>query len=118
MADFDLKAFQIEIGILLTIKRKARGFTQEALAKAIGVPRATYANLEKGRQRVPVDLLWRSAIVLNVPLDSVIPKPEGPKRLYGGLPIVGTASPWITELCSALKSEAPYSPTDSEDVQR
>ena len=74
MAEFDQKGFQIEVGILLAIKRKARGYTQHDLATAIGLKRATYANMEKGRQRVPVDVLWRVAIMLGVQLADLVPK--------------------------------------------
>jgi transcriptional regulator with XRE-family HTH domain len=48
--------------------------TQETLAKRIGLCRATYANIEAGRQRVPLDVVWRVAIVLRVPFDKLLPE--------------------------------------------
>jgi hypothetical protein len=45
------------------------------LAEKIGLPRASYANIEAGRQRIPVDIIWRAAIVLGVPISSLVPEP-------------------------------------------
>ena len=75
-----MKAFSREVGFLLQVARKKRGLTQEAIAERIGVPRATYANLESGRQRPALDVVWRAAVVLGMPLTSVVPDavPPGP----------------------------------------
>jgi Zn-dependent peptidase ImmA (M78 family)/DNA-binding XRE family transcriptional regulator len=49
--------------------------TQDALAKAADVARASIANLEKGRQKVPLDNLVRIAAVLHVDYRALLPDP-------------------------------------------
>lgn len=49
--------------------------TQAELAEKIGIARASYANLESGRQRVPVDILWKAAVVLRRKLIDLVPDP-------------------------------------------
>lgn len=73
--NFDRDAFYREIGLRLQFLRKAHGKKQKDMAVALTMPRATYANLERGRQRIPVDALWRAAVVLRVPLDQLVPEP-------------------------------------------
>ena len=75
MSEFDLDGFRREIGHRIRSARRALpGWrTQGWLAEQVGVGRATLANLENGRQRVYVDLLWRIAVVLKVPITRLIP---------------------------------------------
>jgi len=72
---FNREAFYKEVGLLIQVARKRQGRTQEDVATDIGIPRATYANLESGRQRIPLDIVWKLGVVLGVPLDSLAPKP-------------------------------------------
>jgi len=72
---FDRPGFDREVGLRLQLARKRREITQAELAKKIGLPRASYANLESGRQRIPVDILWRAAVILDVPISSLVPEP-------------------------------------------
>lgn len=48
--------------------REARGFTQEALAKKVGVSRAYLARLEMGRHDPPLSRLRKLAKALSVPV--------------------------------------------------
>ena len=73
--EFDRDSFNHEVGLLLQLARKRRRLKQSDLAEMIGVPRATYASIESGRQRVHLDVVWRAAVVLNVPFSSLIPAP-------------------------------------------
>lgn len=75
LVKFDRVAFDREVGVRLQAWRRKRDLTQEALAEAIGIARATYANLESGRQRVPLDVAWRAAVVLNVSIAQIVPEP-------------------------------------------
>lgn len=75
--DFDRSGFDREVGLRLQRARRDRGVTQEELAKRIGLPRPSYANIESGRQRIPLDVVWRAAIVLSVPVGSLVPEPLG-----------------------------------------
>lgn len=99
---FDRSGFDREVGLLLQLARKRREVTQAQLAKEIGIPRASYANFESGRQRIPVDILWRAAVVLNVPISSLVPEPVNrpsskppvfqlPEDIFGK-----SAKPWPT----------------------
>jgi transcriptional regulator with XRE-family HTH domain len=73
---FDQEGFNREVGIRLQRARKQRDLTQADLAEALGIPRATYANVESGRQRIPVDILWRAAVVFDVPVEKLLPEPS------------------------------------------
>jgi transcriptional regulator with XRE-family HTH domain len=72
---FDRAGFDREVGLRLQRARKARRITQEELAQRIGLPRPSYANIESGRQRVPLDVVWRAAIVLDQPIAALVPEP-------------------------------------------
>jgi transcriptional regulator with XRE-family HTH domain len=72
---FDRAGFDHEVGLRLQRARKDRGITQEELAKRLGLPRPSYANIESGRQRIPLDVVWRAAIVLGVPINTLVPEP-------------------------------------------
>jgi transcriptional regulator with XRE-family HTH domain len=73
--EFDRAGFDREVGLRLQRARKDRGITQEELAKRLGLPRPSYANIESGRQRIPLDVVWRAAIVLVVPINTLVPEP-------------------------------------------
>jgi transcriptional regulator with XRE-family HTH domain len=73
--EFDRAGFDRDVGLRLQRTRKQRGITQEELAKRLGLPRPSYANLESGRQRVPLDVVWRAAVVLEVPITALVPEP-------------------------------------------
>src|ERR1700693_3696531 len=71
---FDRPAFERTVGTLLQAARARRNMTQGQLAEAIGVPRASYANVEAGRQRISVDFLWRAAVVLGISIVALVPE--------------------------------------------
>ena len=54
-------------------ERERRGLTQTALASDLGVSRASVVNIEKGRQRAPLHLLWSMAELLGVEVTDLIP---------------------------------------------
>lgn len=60
--------------------RQARGtrLTQDALAQRVGLSRASVANVERGRQRVPLHMLYLFARALEVDAASLIPEPPPP----------------------------------------
>ena len=53
----------------LSTLRHTRTLTQEALAKAAGLPRSTIANLESGEGNPSLQVLTKVARTLGVPLD-------------------------------------------------
>jgi transcriptional regulator with XRE-family HTH domain len=73
--EFDRKGFYREVGYRLQHERKRRSFTQTDVAAAIGISRATYANVESGRQTVALDVAWRIHVILGVPIDKLCPEP-------------------------------------------
>ena len=73
--NFDRPGFYKVTGHLLRRHRSRAGVTQEQLARELEMPRATYANIELGRQRAPADVVWRVALYLGVPLSWLLPEP-------------------------------------------
>ncbi len=62
--------------------RRARGLTQEQLAKASGVPRATWAHLESGSANPTLAILIRVAAALQVSIEELISAPRATARLF------------------------------------
>src|SRR5665213_729452 len=77
---FDRPGFDRDVGLRLQRARKERAITQEELARRIGLPRPSYANIESGRQRVPLDVVWRAAVVLEVSITVLVPEPLARRR--------------------------------------
>jgi transcriptional regulator with XRE-family HTH domain len=78
--NFDREGFDKEVGLLLQAMRKRRQMTQEELAVQIGIQRGSYANIEAGRQRIPIDIVWRAAVVLGVSISSLVPEAIAPGK--------------------------------------
>lgn len=72
---FDQVGFYSEIGHRLQFCRRQARRTQAEIASELEITRANYANLESGRQRIAVDVLWRLAVVFGVPLTALVPEP-------------------------------------------
>ena len=89
--EFDRAGFDREVGLRLQRARKERGITQQELAKRIGLPRPSYANIESGRQRVPLDVVWRAAVVLDLSIATLVPEPL-PGRTEAAPVFAGAAS--------------------------
>ena len=63
------KTFDIKLGEIILIYRKREGFTQEQLAKLIGVSAVTLGNYEKGRSSIDTETFKKLMILLNMPKD-------------------------------------------------
>jgi len=61
------------VGDLVRQKRTQIGVSQEELAGKIGLARVSVVNIERGRQRPPLHVLWLIAEVLGVELRDLIP---------------------------------------------
>lgn len=60
-------------GAQLQRVRRERGWKQAAFADAMGVSRTTASNIERGRQRIFLDQMYRAAEILGVPVERLLP---------------------------------------------
>jgi transcriptional regulator with XRE-family HTH domain len=61
------------VGRKLAQARRAAGLSQEALARLVGVSKATISMIECGLRMPKVDLLVRLAAALSVPPETLLP---------------------------------------------
>jgi transcriptional regulator with XRE-family HTH domain len=62
------------VGDRLCKARVAARLSQAQLAKKVGINRVSVVNIEKGRQRAPLDLLWQLGEALGVELVQLMPR--------------------------------------------
>ena len=62
-----------EVGKLLRAHRLKANMSQSGLARQVGHTRTSITNIEAGRQRVPLDLLFTLANVLHVEVRELLP---------------------------------------------
>lgn len=62
--------------------REARGLTQQQMARASGVPRPTWANLESGTANPTLGVLIRVAAALQISLEELIAPPRASARFF------------------------------------
>jgi len=62
--------------------REGRALTQQQMAKASGLPRATWANLESGSSNPTLAVLMRVASAFAVPLEELLMRPSPAARHY------------------------------------
>jgi len=60
--------------------REARGLSQQQIAKAAGIPRATWTNLESGAANPTLTVLVKVANALQVRVDELLAAPRQPAR--------------------------------------
>jgi transcriptional regulator with XRE-family HTH domain len=63
-----------ELGRLVRQHRERHGMSQETLAQFIDLSRASVANIETGRQRIPLHHLYGLAEALKVEPDALLPR--------------------------------------------
>lgn len=71
---FDQRGFNHEVGLRVMVARKVKKLTQAKLGERIGITRCQLANMESGRSRWALDQVWRAAIILQIPISSLIPE--------------------------------------------
>jgi transcriptional regulator with XRE-family HTH domain len=74
MTDFD-EVYRV-LGRKVRQMREGQHLSQDLLAQRLGISRASMVNIEAGRQRAPLHLLWQMAEVLQSKLTDLIPTPE------------------------------------------
>lgn len=67
------EALYQSVGDRISAARKAAGLSQGKLAAKVGVTRASIVNIERGRQRPPLHLLWQIAAALELEVIRLIP---------------------------------------------
>src|SRR6266700_2734968 len=74
MTDFD----EIYRGLGRKIRqtRENQRLSQDSLAQRLGISRTSMVNIEAGRQRAPLHVLWQIAELLETKLTLLIPGPE------------------------------------------
>ncbi len=68
MTDFDELYRELGRKIRQARERQGERLSQDALAKQLGISRASIVNIEAGRQRTPLHLLWQIAELLGTEL--------------------------------------------------
>ena len=74
MTDFD--EIYREVGRKIRQTRENQHLSQDSLAKRLGISRTSMVNIEAGRQRAPLHVLWQIAELLETKLTLLIPTPE------------------------------------------
>lgn len=64
--------FYVEVGRRVRVARGSR--TQAQLAAALGMTRSSVANLEAGRQRIPLHIFILATRALGVPIGDLLPR--------------------------------------------
>lgn len=89
--DIDERLLYGIIGERLKQRRLEAHATQAQLAEATGVLRTSVTNIEAGRQKLPLHLLYRMCVALDVEVASIVPsneevagQPALPFSIYGG----------------------------------
>ena len=54
--------------------RKFRGFTQEKLARKLGIPIAELGRIERGYEMPSIEMLKRCSVILNITVTEMMPK--------------------------------------------
>jgi transcriptional regulator with XRE-family HTH domain len=62
-----------DVGARIARARRATGLSQQKLADAVRMTRTSIVNVEAGRQRAPLHLLWQIAAVLGVEVAELVP---------------------------------------------
>lgn len=76
---FDQRGFYQVTGKKIKEYRNRANKTQDDIANILGITRANYANIETGRQRAPLDIIWRLSIEYGQPIEKLIPEPASKK---------------------------------------
>ena len=76
MAEYDELYRELGRRIRQARERNGERLSQDALAKRLGISRASVVNIEAGRQRAPLHLLWQIGELLGTDLTQLVPRGE------------------------------------------
>lgn len=72
----DVDKFYIELGENIKSYRTKQGYSQDDLAKFLGLTRTSVVNIEKGRQRPPLHTVYDLSIFFNVDISNLLPSKD------------------------------------------
>jgi transcriptional regulator with XRE-family HTH domain len=67
---------------IANFRRNSPGLTQEDLGKAVGLERTSIVLVEQGKQRLPIDRLYRISIALGSDIKDLLPSSDEINVLY------------------------------------
>ena len=70
-----------EFGAKIRAARRNAGLTPKALGDLVGLSRSSIVNLEVGRQRAPLHVVWKLAVALERPVADLLPDPQARKAV-------------------------------------
>src|SRR5580698_3394394 len=91
--------FYRNVGENIRAKRKARGLSQDGLAKAVGLKRPSMSNIERGRQNILLHTFCDIADTLDSTANALLP--ERPKSEPGSMPDLTSFSKEVREFVEA-----------------
>lgn len=71
--DKDLPALYFYVGRRVRQLREANGLSQDELARKIKLTRTSIVNFESGKQRIPLEDIYRIAKIFGVPAKDLLP---------------------------------------------
>jgi transcriptional regulator with XRE-family HTH domain len=71
--EIDEATLYMWIGERLRARRDELGMKQGELADAVGVKRSSISNIESGRQKAPLHLLYRLSAILGIDIAAILP---------------------------------------------
>lgn len=74
MTEKELNSFYVTLGDSIKSARSKSGIKQEYFAHLLDLSRASIVNIEKGRQRPSIHLLWEISKILEIELASLLPQ--------------------------------------------
>lgn len=74
MIEQEQKSLYIAIGLKIKELRLRKGLNQEQFAKLLNLTRASIVNIEQGRQRVSVHLLYDICKITNAIISDILPE--------------------------------------------
>ena len=95
------------LGSRISTRRRTLKMTQRELADAVGMSRASVANIECGRQKMLVHHLYRlaGALQLTSPADLLPPAPSLARTSATSLPEIEFSGAYISDKSKAVMSE-------------
>jgi transcriptional regulator with XRE-family HTH domain len=103
--------FYKALGVKLEEARQRANYTQEGLARAVGLSRTSITNIEKGRQPVQAHILARLAEVLNTSIVALVPHREDVEEPAVTNKIATYQAPtqvWVKRVISTYSEEEGY----------